>query len=414
MLYWTDERTAARFCDLTASLNASAAAKTGSFDLFFNPAGIKPTMTDLGEMTAAADELRAAFAAVPGQRGEVLRDMLRADETFLALLRGEAIPYAEAVQRILGLTLRKIPEARLARTRGTIDALLSDAGYRGGTTSEKVRRWYADNHLDSRDLVPTAERYLSLLQREARRLIDLPESEGWGRLDLTNNVVWAALSQYQGHYVTAVTMNADSVWKLPSFVDTLAHELYPGHHVWYTKREELLRAGEYPLEASLIGICMADNLLFEGAPESASHFIGMDDPAHRIEGLDPDLQHRIILARRIIDCTRILQMNGCYLHNVDGLSERETVAYMAQDGWMEPAVAERVFRYMAHPFNGLYYPAYYYGRWIVTYAYDRIPAEKRRDFLRMLYTEPHSTATFLREVERLTGAPFDPVAMAQK
>ena len=244
--------------------------------------------------------------------------------------------------------------------------------------------------------------------------LGVPETEGWGELDLTTGVVWAALSQYQGDYVTNVTMNADSEWKLPNFVDTISHELYPGHHVWYTKREELLRKGEYPIEASVVSICMADNLIFEGGPESGIYFLGVDDPSRPCEWIASHLRRKICVAKKIIDYIRILQINACCKYHLDGCTEEEAVSYMTQEGWIEPSVARRVFRYFAHPFNGLYYPSYYYGRWIVTYAFDRIKPEQRAAFFKMLYTEPHSTATFIEAIERMTGKAFDPVEMAQQ
>ncbi len=115
-----------------------------------------------------------------------------------------------------------------------------------------------------------------------------------------------------------------------------------------------------------------------------------------------------------MDYVRILQINACCKYHISGWPEEQVVNYLAQDGWVEPATARRVFRYFSHPYNGLYYPAYYYGRWIVTYAYDRIPEEKRPLFFSICYEEPHSTATFIRRIEAITGTSFDPIRMAQE
>lgn len=414
MLCWTDETTARLFCNLLVSAAAYAAEEHGAFAAFFNPTGQKPELKTLEEMEHAAETLDKAFAGIEGQHGAYLRDMLLANRTFLALLGGAKFSYRDAVKKILGIDLQMIPQQRLERFQDEVDRMLTEDGYRQNTIQEKVAQWYADNALDSSKLVDTARHYLTLLQQETRKMIELPESEGWGKLDLTTNVVWAALSQYQGGYVTNVTMNADSTWKLPNFVDTISHELYPGHHVWYTKREELLKAERYPLEASVISICMADNLIFEGAPESGIHFLGVDDFSRPCDWLDPALRRKICVAKKIIDCIRILQINACCKHYLEKCGEEETVSYMTQGGWIEPSAAKRVYRYFAHPFNGLYYPAYYYGRWIVTYAFDGIAPEQRQEFYRELYAKPHSTATFIQMIKDMTGKPFDPVSMAQQ
>lgn len=414
MLYWSDEKSAHLFIELYVSVIARAAEQTGSFVEFFNITGQKPVMKTEEEMTAAAKKLKEAFAKVKGYKGEYLRDMLRAVETLLALTKGEKIPYKEAVRRILGFDYREISRDRFDRISREVDRILTEDGYDQPTTGLKVKQWFEDNLLQPEELEDTAKSVLALLRRETHRIIPIPEEEGGGKFALTEGVSWAAFSDYQGHYVTNMLMNRESIWKRPNFIDTVAHELYPGHHTWYTRREQLFYENRIPLEASVLGIASAEDLLFEGMPESGVHFLGIDDPEVVTEGIDCETKHKITLARMIIQCTRILEINACYHYHVDGASKEQVVEELMSGGWMERAVAERVFRYFSHPYNSLYYPSYYYGRWILTYAYDRFSKEDRALFFKTAYDEPHSTATFIRRIEDLTGEPFDPVAMAQE
>lgn len=414
MLYWSDEQSAHLFIELYVSVLARAAEQTGSFLEFFNITGQKPVMKKEEEMTAAVEKLKSSFSKLEGQKGEYLRDMLQSVETLLALTKGKKIPYKEAVQRILGFEIKEVSHDRFLRISREVGRILTEDGYHQDTIGQKVKQWFEDNLLKSEELSETAESVLALLQRETHRIIPLPKEEGWGKLELTQGVSWAAFSDYQGHYVTNMLMNRDSVWKRPNFIDTVAHELYPGHHTWYTRREQLFYEGKVPLEASVLGIASAEDLLFEGMPESGVHFLGIDDPDQVTEGLDRELKHKITLARMIIQCTRILEINACYHYHVDGASEEQVVSELMSDGWMEEAVARRVFRYFSHPFNSLYYPSYYYGRWILTYAYDRFDEKDREVFFQTAYDVPHSTGTFIRRIEELTGKPFDPVTMAQE
>ena len=413
MLYWSNEKAAKCYANLVVSLTDYAAKKEGSFAIFSNLSHQEPEMKSLEEMKEAADWLVDEFAPVEGYQGQYLRDMLTATRTFLDLLMGEQISYPEAIKRILGFEIKEVSKNRLEALETKIDADLRSYGYTEGTVAERVKKWNADNHLEGSKLVETAEKYLHMLQRETRSMIELPESEGWGKLDTTTGVVWGALSQYQGNYVTAVTMNLESDWKLPNFIDTISHELYPGHHTWYSKHEQLFKEDKLPLEASMIAICMADNLIFEGVPESGIRFIGIEDLGRRIDGLDPDLQRKIVVTKSIIDYVRILQVNACYKYHVGELDAEEAARYMYQDGWCAEAVARRVVRYFSHPYNGLYYPAYFYGRWIVSYAYDLFDDSNRHAFYQMAYEEPHSTGSFIRRVKELTGKDFDPITMAQ-
>ncbi|MDO4489648.1 MAG: hypothetical protein Q4B85_01035 [Lachnospiraceae bacterium] len=413
MLYWSDEGSAKLFVELYVSVIHRAAEQTGSFVEFFNITGQKPVMKTEEEMKRAAEQLNMAFSGISGHRGEYLRDMLRGVETLLALTCGEKIPYQEAVRRILGFEMREVSEERFIRVSHEVDRMLEEDGYHQSTTGQKVKQWFEDNLLQPEELSDTALSVLALLQRETRRIIPLPEEEGWGKLELTEGVSWGAFSDYQGHYITNMLMNRESVWKRPNFIDTVAHELYPGHHTWYTRREQLFYQDQVPLEASVLGIGSAEDLLFEGMPESGVHFLGIDDPQVETEGMDSELKHKITLARMIIQCTRILEINACYHYHVEGASREQVIQELTGDGWFEQTVAERVFRYFSHPLNSLYYPSYYYGRWIMTYAYDCFAPEDRELFFRTAYDVPHTTGTFIRRIEELTGEAFDPVTMAQ-
>ena len=414
MLYWTDKRSAELFQDLYNSALAYSAEKHGSFEAFFAAAGTGHTMKDPETMLQAAKALREPFSRVEGYRGMYLQDMLTAMETFVRLLKGEDIPYREAVRDILGIEMREISPERGRRVRQEIDDLLSEEGYDQAETSEKVKQWYADNLIAPEALAQTAREYLAVLQKLTRQIVDVPKEEGWGKLELVQGVSWGAFSQYEGRYTTNMLMNRDSIWKRPAFIDTVSHELYPGHHTWYCMRESGFYEDKVPLEAATLGICSAENLIFEGLPESGAHFTGIDDPEREIEGIGRDLRKKIFAARKILEYVRILEINSCYHYHVDHWPKADLIEAATCDGWIEPEVAERVYTYYGHPLNGLYYPSYYYGRWIVTYAYDRFDKERREEFFRMAYGEVHSTGSFIRRVEEMTGAPFDPVTMAQK
>ncbi len=415
MLIWSDEASAKLFIDLYVSALALAHEQTGSFLEYFNVTGQKPGMKTLEEMQAAAETLQPRFDAVEGEPGEYLRHMLRGVRTLLRTLAGETIPFVEAMEDITGVRIGKISDARRKRVLAQIEAALQAEGYSGASVAQMVTAWYRDNNLEAERLPETARTYLEILQRETHRILpDLPAEEHCGGVELVQGVTWAGFSQYEGNYVTTMLLNRQSIWKKPTFIDTVSHELYPGHHTWYTTRESRFHAGELPLEATVIGVCSAEELLFEGLPENGAHFLGIDDPSKPVEGMDLAFQKKIGIARLILEYVRILEVTACYQHHVEHRTKEDIIAGLTADGWVEPVVAERVYRYFSHPVNGLYYPAYFYGRWIVTYAYDRLAPEQREDFFRFAYGQPNSTPMFIRHIAELTGQPFDPVALAEQ
>lgn len=412
MLYWSNQASAEGFVDLYLGTLSLAAEQTGSYECFFNCSGRTAPGLSLQELWALEEHLEDEFAQVEGYRGNYLRDMLRGVKTLLRVLKGETISYHDAMLSIAGIDLRPITAGRRERVLAEVDEALSRAGYTEAATRDKVLHWYRDNLLQADELPDTAHKYLDILQREMRRILSVPADEHYGRVELVQGVTWAGFSQYEGHYVTNMLLNRESVWKRPTFIDTVSHELYPGHHTWYTMREQLRDKGELPLEASVLGVCSAEELLFEGIPENGASFLGLDDPELETEGFSREMKEKIRIARKILAYIRILEVSACCAYHIEHKSHDEVIADLTKDGWVEPVVAERVFRYFSHPVNGLYYPAYYFGRWIITYAYNRIQAGQRAEFFHICYEEPHSTATFIRRIEELTGEPFDPVTMA--
>ena len=73
--------------------------------------------------------------------------------------------------------------------------------------------------------------------------------------------------------------------------------------------------------------------------------------------------------------------------------------------------AENSYKFFTHPVQKYYYPAYYYGRWMIFEGYERVAKEQRGEFFHILYDLPHTNETFIKEVGALIGDPaFDPLA----
>ena len=110
-----------------------------------------------------------------------------------------------------------------------------------------------------------------------------------------------------------------------------------------------------------------------------------------------------------MDLQRMYQTNANYFFNVEGRGKEEVVAYMLSSGWYSEIEANNTFRYFSNRFKAIYYPCYYYGRWIIQRAYDAFPIERKQEFFRLIYDTPQTNSTLIDAVRTMTQNPgFDP------
>jgi len=97
------------------------------------------------------------------------------------------------------------------------------------------------------------------------------------------------------------------------------------------------------------------------------------------------------------------------LHDGEGKSKEEVIAYMTSTGWYSEIEANNTFRYFSNRYKAIYYPCYYYGRWIMAKGYDQFPVERRQEYFKMIYTVPQTNSTLIKAIREATGNyDFDP------
>ena len=196
---------------------------------------------------------------------------------------------------------------------------------------------------------------------------------------------------------------------MPTFACILTHEGYPGHHTYYTLWDYLYREGKLPMEAAYVLINSPINCLFEGAPEVAIHFLGWDDPREDTPEITAQEKEEIMVAKDIMDLQRMYQTNANYYYNAEGWSKEKVIEYMLSTGWYSEIEANNTFRYFSNRYKAIYYPCYYYGRWIIQAGYEAFPKERREEYFHIIYDIPQTNSTLIKAVREATGkSDFDP------
>ena len=411
MLRWLPEGYSDRFQDAVSSLNGQT-QKIYGCDLVLADYRQKPgTLTSLEEIWNAFADTEKVIETLPGHPGDYLRAMLPGFQMILKVMQGDNIPYTEQIAAMQEIESKLITDEQITELGEKLDRLLHDLGYHQSTMAEKTMTFLEDTVLPADEVVSTTKAFLKRCQDACRaKVLDLPEGDGIDEVKGLHNVIFSGNSAYLGNYKGRLSFNLDRPWSMPTFGNVLCHEGYPGHHAFYCHWDVLYQNDQLPLEGAYYVKNTPTNALFEGVPENALHFLGWDDMEQNTPEID-DLQKKHFLAGRMIqDIHRMYQQNACHFVNIDGMSKDDAVEYMFKSGLFQRSECESAYRFFTDATRRTYYPSYYYGRWLVANAYALFPQERKSDFYRLVYDNPHTNSTFIKAVQQATGKTFEPFA----
>lgn len=415
-LYWTNPETAELIVNIAGSF-AEMVQKETNIPLFHNHlTNTALTLSSFDEILKAIDKVEAVVCDMEGYPGDYLRDTVRGFRGLHSFLtKKEGYTFLDAQRDIMGIDFKPIPENVFEKFYSIVDGTLTELGYTG-TPGEKIGKWQDDHRIPSEDVKKVAEQFLEKSRAAAKERVisHLPAGECVFEVETVHDMPWSGYSYYFSPYRSKLAFNIDRPWNAPSFANILTHEGYPGHHVVQILWDQRYNNGEFPYEAAYYLDSAPNNALFEGVPEVGVRFIGWDDPNVDTPELTAQEKHDIILSKNIMDLQRLYQTTACYMYNVEKKSAREVVKYMVDTGWYSEVEAQNSLRMFKFSFGSIYYPGYFYGRWLVQNAYDAIPVEKRPELFHLLYETPQTNKTLIDAVKKLTGNnEFEPYAGVQ-
>ena len=235
-LVYTDPVTARKVVDVAASLSrlGEAPERLGREMLLSNSTGVEPTLTDLGQVRAALDEIDAVAVGVAGHPGAYVRAVARGQRAVLSILERQGRDYLSLVRDIIEVDFRLIPASEAQRLRATLEDGLGELGYRGDLRA-RVDAWLADTSLTGDAVIEFGRAILERARADTiAKVTPLPPGEGVDSLTGVRNVFYSGRSKYTGGGRGWLHFNVDKHWQRDVFVQVLCHEAYPGHQTFYS------------------------------------------------------------------------------------------------------------------------------------------------------------------------------------
>jgi hypothetical protein len=339
-------------------------------------------------LVEAADDLlsRLPRMGYPVARVRHLAGQAAALETVARLADGETVPYAEQVERLLGMRAHRAPEARLDAVVRDLDALLPGTG----SPTERYRAWRRGVAVPD-DRVPDAlARVLAEVRRRTREHVPLPDDE---RVDFLFDaeLPYRAYARYLGRYRSRIEVNDARPLPFDELVDYAAHEAYPGHHTEHASREHLLYRrggqGEYAIQVAPTPAA----LVWEAVATCARDLVLTDAEAVRLPAdlaiplgpeADPERDARIWALVGELDAA---QGNAAFLLHEEGRPRGEVAEYLAARSLLPLDAARRTVELLDGFPWGVYAQTYAHGRRLLR---PLIAGPDRWTAFRRVLTEP--------------------------
>lgn len=311
----------------------------------------------LRETTALLDTLvEQGFDA---HRTTYLSKQVGAMQMACRKLNGEHISLEGEVLQLFDIPLRWTPEAHFNEALTLYDEALPGKG----TLTNRLHQWRKAHSIswETREQLPSIiEMMLTEIRRRTVAMLDLPQNEGID-LYIEQNDKFGGACWYDGNYRSRVEVNIDALVQsqehINMLLDTLCHEVYPGHHTQHTLREQQLYREQGYIEESIglifspratIGECFATNacgMLFSSVEQEA----WLAEHVYPVLGIEPDKAN----VEKIQRAANLLE------------GVLSNVVYMLHEGRHEEEIRIYADKYMQHPDIGFLKQPFHTGFGIV-------------------------------------------------
>jgi hypothetical protein len=389
----------------------------GTVDGYFGPASLK-AQADMEQLRSPARLAEDAVALRSRLADEVPEDAARrhwldlqlvALETLARTAAGETIPYLDQVTRCFAFTPSRRPDARLEAAAAALDALLDGPGSLAERLVAEDARWTVPPDR----LTAVVDALVPRYRAWAATHYPMPPDEDL-RVSLVHDQPWSGYNWYDGGYRSRVDFNLDLPVRLPSFIGTVAHETYPGHHLEHARKEQVLVEELGHLEASVLVINAPECLISEGLANLGRELVvrPADRPALLAElasvagldlagdarALEEAAARQALIAghRETLDEARL---NAALMLHDEGRPRDEVLAYLVDVGRFAPAMAAKRLEFIEHPLWRLYIYVYFEGEQLLRRWLQLVPEPDRPARFGRLLAEPHTPRSIQAEID---------------
>lgn len=367
----------------------------GYIDGYFGPEEWKrEAKRPLEELEGEAAGLAVGVAELgDSERQAFLAAQVRAMQTSIRLLKGEAVPYAEEVRELYDIDPVRVPESEFETAIDALGDLLPGSG----TIAAREQALRAKLVVPHDKIKRMADIIVSELKKRTLAKFNLPENESF-ELELVSDKPWGGYNWYLGDYRSRIDINTDLPTYLVNLPNLIAHEVYPGHHTEHALKEKLLWREGGRLEHSILLINAPECVISEGIATWALEMVmskedlrvWLAEDLAPLVGVDSDAVKTMLDVMAAKNVLAGVSGNAALKLYEDGTSEADVLRYLEHYGLKNPEEAKKSLEFITYPTSRSYAFTY-------TAGYDLLEpllkSERADEWFSRLLQEPVTPST---------------------
>lgn len=350
----------------------------GYIDSYFGPSKLKLSVEKtpkkpISDLIGKLYELNDLLPLDDENRIQYIKKVLQAMGATLKVLNGENLAFTDEINVIYDIEPVMMDEKGIQKVRDTLDELLPGSNSDNGLNS-RYMEWIGQFRIREEKLFNAINITLKEIRKRSENLFELSKEDSV-QIEMVKNQPWKAYNYYLGNAHSNIAVNIDYpyyAFELPSF---LAHEFYPGHHLYLQLREKLLYKDKGQLEASICTLQSPMNVMAEGTANAAAEIIFQEDSMYEWiwESLFPVLnlqQTDYETFLKVLKTVNLLQMpgmsfnvltNATIKYHAGEMNREEAISYYCKYGLVPPKSARSMFEMVESPLFRSYITIYSEG-----------------------------------------------------
>lgn len=343
----------------------------GYVDAYYGPpewkeaaesAGLRPVV-ELAKEASRLAEAMANESEMDSQRHDFLTRQIKAMQTSLNLLQGEALSLTEETQALYDITPEWIDEVIFKEAHQTLDKLLPP----GDSLAERMEIRKKATELPVEQAEPVLYEITEELRQRTQQRFPLPPDESF-ELHLVRDQPWGGYNWYLGNFRSRIDINTDFPLRITRLTELMAHEGYPGHHTELSLKDAHLASEKGYIEHSIALINSPSCVISEGIAMRALSTLMTDEEQIEwhaelfaragFDHLNARHEHEIDLATEKLSG---VYGNTAFLLHDQGAGKDEIVSYIQSYGLSSEDEALKRIEFLSQPFQRSYIFTYYYG-----------------------------------------------------
>ena len=341
---------------------------------------VPDAFADYAEAERCFQALHAdAVGLVEADRRRYYDELCRSTLAFIHW-RQEGLSFTAQLEEFLHVRAEPVSDAELDALQGDMRTRLDAMGYSGDLVAQ-CAAWEDRNRVPAEAVPEVMRDFLDAAwDRTEDRLLKIPALKSDGmRLLPVSGVPYNARCDYLHR---SIELNTDPILTRPGLKHLAVHEGYPGHYVQFKLREKAVREGAAPADGLLSVVNTASSSVFEGIADAGIAMLEW------LENDDDRLQALMNRYRAGIGTGAAWRLHALGWPEARVSDWLHSRSLAGGEGW----VLNRM-KFIAAPARAVLIWSYWWGEPTVAAAWERVPTERRPEFLDYLHGRMHSNTT---------------------